>query len=99
MWIVPANPEPRYPGSFICTPWGQWQGRWQWTGKGNIAQTALQVPSLSDSSFNVADPGDDSIRAIHWGWRLGLNMKMEEVTGTHRRHMELGEMHQKIKFL
>jgi len=60
---------------------------------------ALQAPNLRDSSPNAADTGDDIVRATHWGCRTGLNMKMEEVTGTHRRQVESEEMHQKSKFL
>lgn len=47
----------------------------------------------------MADTGDDIVRATHWGWKTGLNMKVEEVTGTHTKQVELGEMHQKNTFL
>lgn len=101
-----ANPDgvPRYTGSLrvagIHLPiLGQWWGWWQWTGKGNVGWMARQAPNPRDSSPNVADTGDDIVRATHGGWKTGLITKMEEVTGTHRRHVESGEMHQKSKFL
>lgn len=78
---------------------GQWRGWRQWTGKGNVGRVVLQAPNPRDSSPNAADTGDDIVRATHWGCRTGLNMKMEEVTGSHRRQVKSEEMHQKSKFL